>query len=434
MRSTAGEQTVIILDSCILRGLSLEDSNTDLLRTIRTSRVERVAAPWMVLEELAAQKAVAYRKKYDAASQAVRALEDATPWDCQVALPPCDLERLRQHWRDRYLTVVEELPTSEQALREAVFREANALPPCKEADGGRSTKVGSRDAAIWLSAIEYARQHPRETVFFVSSNTRDFGDGSTYRWPMDADVADLGDRFVHLTQMDDVITRFTEPAETDEDLVDRTLRSANVLKSVKKAARRRLAADDRPLECSVLVGYAGPHLEVGTALTWWTLKAHYHSVRDVRTYRIGEHEWCTAVVRWDLGGTAVVNSPTARIAPAGCSWTTSVIFRPDPDDPRLTVLRHDPTHALDPEEFDRLEISKAPMVTASMLIEYINALGVPSNSLEHPLQSDVAAQHAWKHLGPALANSQSEAAEKARRSVIERRLKALLEEAEADET
>ncbi|MGC0334880.1 hypothetical protein RKD23_007957 [Streptomyces sp. SAI-170] len=420
---------MIILDSCILRGLSLEDSNTDLLRTIRTSRVERVAAPWMVLEELAAQKAVAYRKKYEAASQAVTTLEDATPWDFQATLPPCNLERLRQHWRDRYLTVVEMLPTSERALREALFREANALPPCKETDGGKSTKVGSRDAAIWLSAIEYAREHQRETVFFVSSNTRDFGDGSTYRWPMDADVADLGDRFVHLTQMDDVITRFTEPAETDEDLVDRTLRSAGVLKSVKKAAKRRLAADDRPIECSVLTGYAGQELEVGTALTWWTLKAHYHSVRDVRTYRIGEHEWCTAVVRWDLGGTAVINSPTAHLAPAGCSWTTSVIFRPDPDDPRLTVLRHDPTHALDPEEFERLEISKAPMVTVSMLMEYINTLGAPSNALEHALQNDVAAQYAWRH---ALANQQPDAAERARQSAIERRLKALLEE--ADET
>jgi hypothetical protein len=163
------------------------------------------------------------------------------------------------------------------------------------------------------------------------------------------------------------------------------------------------------------------------------LKAHFHSVRDVRTYRIGEHEWCTAVVRWDLGGTAVVTSPTARIAPAGCSWTTSVIFRPDPEDPRLTVLRHDPTHALPLDEFERLRISKAPMVTVSMLVRYMHSIGVPSNALEYALQNDVAPQDAWNSLSPLLATSQSETAvEKVRQSAIERELKALLEQ--ADET
>ncbi|MFD5522509.1 hypothetical protein [Streptomyces sp. NPDC127066] len=52
------------------------------------------------------------------------------------------------------------IPTSETALREAAFREANGLAPCKIQDGGRSAKTGFRDAAIWLSTIEYAREHP----------------------------------------------------------------------------------------------------------------------------------------------------------------------------------------------------------------------------------------------------------------------------------
>ncbi|MFF0092698.1 PIN domain-containing protein [Streptomyces canus] len=421
---------MIILDSCILRGLSLEDSNTDLLRAIRTSRAERVAAPWMVLEELAAQKAVAYRKKYDAATQAVTSLEDATPWDYNVVLPQCDLERLRKHWRDQYLTVVEELPTSEQALREAVFREANAMPPCKETEGGRTAKVGSRDAAIWLSAIEYARQNPNETVYFVSSNTRDFGDGAAYKWPMDADVAGLGDRFLHLTKMDEVITRFAEPTDTDEELVAKTLRAANALKAVKKAAKRRLRDDERLSECCFLFGFSGGELEVGAALSWLTLKAQFHSLRDVRTYRIGEHEWCTAVVRWDLAGTALINPSTpgsaTSIATAGCSWTTSVIFRPDPDDPRLTVLRHDPTRALDRGEFEKLDPSKAVAITATMLSEYLKREGYtrPPNTEElldlTPRFSDT--------FRDALLDRELRAVEGAHQSVVERRLKALLEE------
>lgn len=422
---------MIILDSCVLRGLSLEDSNTDLLRTIRTSRVERVAAPWMVLEELAAQKAVAYRKKYDTALQAVKSLEDSTPWDYEVALGVCDLSRLRQHWRDRYLTVVEELPTSEGALREAAFREANALPPCKETEGGKPAKVGSRDAAIWLSAIEYVREHPNETVYFVSSNTRDFGDGTAYKWPMDLDVAELGDRFVHLTKMDEVITRFTEPTETNEELVARTLQAGNVLTAVKKAAKRRLRADERPSECSVLAGSAGGELEVGAALSWLTMKARFHSLRDVRMYRIGEHEWCTAVVRWDLAGTAFVNASTPGIASVGCSWTTSVIFRPDPADPRLTVLRHDPTRALSQEDFDKLEPSKVPAVTLTMLAEYLNQIDGYKRPVGVEALLDVTPS--WSvALDDVVLNRDLKADAVLRQSAIERRLKALLEE--VDET
>ncbi|MBG7704788.1 DUF4935 domain-containing protein [Streptomyces sp. MC1] len=416
---------MIILDSCILRGLSLEDSDADLLRTIRTSRVERVAAPWMVLEELAAQKAVAYRKKHDTARQAVKALADATPWDYEPSLGPCDIDRLRKHWRDRYLTVVEELPTSERALREAVFREANALAPCKETEGGKAAKTGARDAAIWLSAVEYARNHPNETVYFVSSNIRDFGDGTAYKPPMDADVAGLGDRFVQLTNMDQVIARFTESTETDEELVAETLRSANVLKSVKKAAKRQLGGDDLPFECIVLTGGVGRELEVGAGLSWLTLKAQFHSVQDVRTYRIGEHEWCTAVVRWDLGGSAFVKTSASPLASAGCAWTTSVIFKPDPDDPRLTILRHDRTHALSLEEFERLKISVAPEVAMSMLTEYFN--GLKANSVLDELVAKVTSEDVHTTFD---RDYLAKAVESARHSTLERRLNALLKDAD----
>ncbi|MGW3728328.1 PIN domain-containing protein [Streptomyces sp. NPDC000851] len=75
------------------------------------------------------------------------------------------------------------IETSESALREA-----NGVAPCKVNDGGKQTKTGFRDTAIWMSAIEYARINPEETVYFVSSNTRDFGDGTAYPDPMDQDV------------------------------------------------------------------------------------------------------------------------------------------------------------------------------------------------------------------------------------------------------
>ncbi|MER5474307.1 PIN domain-containing protein [Streptomyces sp. NPDC002685] len=92
---------------------------------------------------------------------------------------------MRRAWKRRWASVVETIPTSETALQQAFIREANGLPPCK---AQKDTKVGGRDAAIWLSAVEYARTHPDENVYFVSNNTRDFSDGTAYASPMSEDA------------------------------------------------------------------------------------------------------------------------------------------------------------------------------------------------------------------------------------------------------
>ncbi|MFF0734107.1 PIN domain-containing protein [Streptomyces chartreusis] len=165
---------MIILDTSILRSFSPESSSADLLRTIRAVGAEQVAVPWMVVEELAAQQAIKHREKHEAAAQALESLRQATPWPLGMELPPRDLKAVRGHWRAKWGAVVDTIPTSEEALREAAFREANCLPPCKTSKG---EKTGSRDAAIWLSAVEYAHQFPDVTVYFVSANTRDFGAG-----------------------------------------------------------------------------------------------------------------------------------------------------------------------------------------------------------------------------------------------------------------
>ncbi|RSS97501.1 hypothetical protein EF919_03375 [Streptomyces sp. WAC02707] len=72
--------------------------------------------------------------------------------------------------------------------------------------------------------MEYAEEHPDETVFFVSANTKDFGDGTSYPYPMNKDIADAGvaDRFILMTSLDEVASHFTEPAEVDEGLSPRS--------------------------------------------------------------------------------------------------------------------------------------------------------------------------------------------------------------------
>ncbi|WP_251049623.1 MULTISPECIES: PIN domain-containing protein [unclassified Streptomyces] len=183
---------LIILDTCILGSCGLGSSTADLLRMMRELEVERIAVPWAVMEEVTAQQVVKYRQQRGAAEKAHKALAEVAGWEVPPQLEAFDPEAVRKHWREEYGSIVEVIATSQSTLREALRREANILPPCKSVTAGKETvKIGGRDAAIWLSAVEYAREHPDETVYFVSSNTKDFGHGNAYEYPMDEDLAGL---------------------------------------------------------------------------------------------------------------------------------------------------------------------------------------------------------------------------------------------------
>ncbi|MCF0082181.1 PIN domain-containing protein [Streptomyces lomondensis] len=351
-----------------MRGCGLGSSSADLLRTIRGSGIERVAVPSVAMEELAAQHAVKYDKQYESAAAALESLRKLTPWSGVPELGECDLDRVREHWRREYGSIVEVIPTSEGALREAAFREANGLAPSKIASSGsKSVKTGYRDVAIWMSAIEYARQHPQETVYFVSSNTEDFGDGTSYRHPMSNDVEGLGGRFVHLTSLDQVVARFTQPAEVDDQQVQ-----AALARSTSLVAEAAFADDDMNkslrsggFECTLSSRHLlGEDELAGRALAWVRPPdgVRVGPLRDVHVYRIGDREWSIATVRWHLAGPAVLepgqdfvqwrsHNETATI---GCSWETRVLCTLDEDDSRLVFLRSSSPRALSPEEFEQL--------------------------------------------------------------------------------
>jgi hypothetical protein len=346
---------VIILDTCILRSCGLESSSAEVLRAIRTAGVEGVSVPWMVMEELSAQYAVKYRKQHEVAAQALQSLANVTPWGLPVRLPEMDLERVRKHWRGKWAGVVDVVPTSGEVLREAALREANVLSPCR--DDGK--KTGARDAAIWLSAIEYARTHEDETVYFVSENTRDFGDGTRYTGAMADDVADLGDRFVHLTGVSEVIDRFTEPAETDPEVIRQALSSPEAVQTIKQAAGRLGGVSGGGmdlLEALKLPGFrctAGDSLtsvKQALALRWAVpeVSAQVGELTATESYRVGEQVWCIATVRWLIGGLALLD---ARVAKAACALETRLLFAPHSEDPRVTVLRSSSLQPVSEAEF-----------------------------------------------------------------------------------
>ncbi|WP_055530601.1 PIN domain-containing protein [Streptomyces graminilatus] len=368
---------MIILDTNILRSIKLDSVSAELIRTIRTAEVESVGVPWVVLEELASHRAVPYREKHEAAAEALKNFRKATPWQTAALLPPLDLERYRQHWRLQYLEIVDEIPTSEYALREAAFRESNVLPPCKAIVINERDKVktGGRDAAIWLAAVEYAREHPDETVYFVSKNTKDFGDGTAYPSLMAMDLDGLGERFVHLTSLGQVLQRFTVSAEVKEEEVRAILSDTESLKTISVEAARLMAVTKEKVwfgggpRISATMAFLAEDLGSGEFETVTTEPVEMlgwaevptvalGSVGELSAHRIGDHVWCAATVRWILSGPAVLQN-THRVEVVGCAWETRVLASTTNTDSRLTILRSQAARALTTSEF----VSFAPSAT-----------------------------------------------------------------------
>lgn len=359
---------MIILDSCTVRSFNLQDSSADVLRTLATFG-ERVAIPWMVAEELLAQRVIAYQDAHAAATAALDAVTRLTPWKMEAHLDDSDVDRVLKHWQKEYGTVAETLPVSPAVMSEALAREAYVLAPCKKQD---KIKTGARDAAIWLTAVEYARQHPDEAVYFVSNNTKDFTDGSgPYPAPMDQDVADLGDRFIHLTALAQVIERFMKHAKADKSLAGAILGSEVVLKAVANAAQIRLSHGNEGFPCTTSAGDVAQEVAVSPACGWFSATVKLHTVKKVQAYRIGEHEWYTAVAVWHISGKAYLDLDELSIGGAGAAWTTSVLFKPDADDPRVTILRFDLPCPLSAEEFAALGLTGQGILPLGPVLEII---------------------------------------------------------------
>jgi hypothetical protein len=364
---------LIFLDTNILRGISMTGTSADLIRTLRAAGVQEVAVPWAVMEELAAQHAVRYAARHRAVGEAVEALDRVTPWsEPQVQVPNVDLERVRKHWRGVYSTLVDVVPTSASVLQEALFREANLLPPCKELTvkgSDKQVKVGSRDASIWLTAVQYARDHEDEVVYFVSSNIRDFGEGGPYPSPMDADVEGLADRFVHFTSLDDVVKQFTETTDADEEAVRAALMVPESLDMITaeawKGQRLALRGEQPPATpfwCTVNEKYAGAPgwfapPDKGFALGWFFQPhARLESVRDISAYRIGDHVWCVATARWLLAS-PVLLGPSQILVNGLAAWETRVLVSPTGTGTAPTVLRSTPPQPVTEEEAEAARTS-----------------------------------------------------------------------------
>ncbi|ALV48080.1 hypothetical protein ASR50_34775 [Streptomyces sp. 4F] len=324
---------LIILDANIIKGTSLRGPVADVLRAIRAAGVERVATPWIAVEEIAAQQALSYAEKHQAAMDAVDDLRKATPWEHVNHPRRWPAEHVRRHWRDRYSSIAEVLETSHTAYQQAMFRETNQIAPCKTVNSG-TYKTGARDAAIWLTAVEYAKAHEDETVFFVS-NDSDMSEDGQLLPELQKDIAGMEHRFHLFTSLDGVVTKFATAVEANTEDVRELLNTpenyATVLAATRPASRRYRMVTGTPIPSA----FNGDGRRFSGATPNWSPTAvALEKVLEVSGHEVGGHHWFTAWVRWLLRDDRIFRGETHERAYA---WETRVLLSTAADQ-AMTVL------------------------------------------------------------------------------------------------
>jgi PIN domain-containing protein len=378
---------VIIFDTCVLRGLGSDDPKLDLLRALRQSGQQQVAIPWMVQEELVAQRVLGHAKAHADAVAATRTLNRTAPWAHEPGPGSFDRDAANAYWRKHYQGLFDVIETSGDVARQALQREANRQKPAKGPEAG--DKGGARDTAIWLSVVDYLKANPGETAYFVTGNTRDFGDGTGFPAPMDADIKGLESRLKLITSFDHAVSEFTIPLEIDEltrDILVGLLTSDDALTLLRRSVRDPLSAQPGPWDGNTVHAYAYLPLPAADAyqpVRWGTWarepRAVLRRVQDIAGHKIGEESWYTATVDWILVGQSsppvsaspVRTPPALVLAPAptwiACQWRTRLLFTSKPGE-RLTILQYSDPESLDPAERDEWEplVRKAaPQITVT---------------------------------------------------------------------
>jgi hypothetical protein len=316
---------MIIFDSSVLPGLTRQNPCFDLLRAVKRSGTHHLGIPWMVREEICAQRVLEYKLAHARAATAIAELNKRTPWNApdSASLSRLDVAQAYSYWRGQYEELFEILETSGDAALTALYRESNCQRPAKVST---KEKGGARDVAIWLSVINYLKAHDDEPVIFVSGNTKDFGDGSSYASPMSEDLGTMSGRLTFLTSLDDFVGHCTDSIEIDIKHVKDIL-IAKPATSVEITAEKVLN-DQR---------FAGTKIEAGEyeLFRWqsWLLPPSAVLRRIVHAWghKIDDEEWYTAVVDWIMVGIASsypLDAMTAdlTISQVWCEWRTKVLF------------------------------------------------------------------------------------------------------------
>ncbi|WP_436778352.1 PIN domain-containing protein [Yinghuangia sp. YIM S09857] len=334
---------IIVFDSNPLNRQHPDRSrNFDVLRALKAAGYT-VAVPRMVLTELTAHGVAGWA---DDRAKAISAIEAVNGHGWQtIAVPePFKTQAAARHWEQKLTDVLDVLETPEGGAEEALRREAFRLKPARAAKvAGKDTAIGARDVAIWLTVAKLLHDTD-ETVYFVTNNTKDFGDGTSLAAPMDQDVHGVAHRLHILADFAAVIENFAKPLSKDDD----TARS-EVLELLSAGSARDLiqaaayAATDRGIHGHrgshrLVVGDEGVLYAVAHDLRWLTEPtALLRSVDNMAGHQIDDRVWYTATADWLLVGieTPRYEQPgvLGGLRPVVAQWRTRLLMSTTREEP-----------------------------------------------------------------------------------------------------
>jgi hypothetical protein len=196
---------VIILDANVVpREAGLDGLEFVALLAVAAETGHVVALPSVALVECVARFERDLRERHAKLLESVVAINKLVVE--KIAAPRLPILDLAVSYEERLRARLEVLPLPDGAGEEAMRREARREPPAKNG--------GTRDAAIWLSAVAAARAVTSD-VYFVSKNSKDFGQDALPPKLQD-DIASFSGRFSYLSTTTSVIEQLAEYREPPE--------------------------------------------------------------------------------------------------------------------------------------------------------------------------------------------------------------------------
>lgn len=103
---------MIIFDTSVLFGSGPDDQKFDLLRALKQAGQQQVGIPWMVREELVAQRVLKHIEAHRAAVSATNDLNRSAPWLHERGPKSLDRDEAAEYWRREYEQLFQVIETS----------------------------------------------------------------------------------------------------------------------------------------------------------------------------------------------------------------------------------------------------------------------------------------------------------------------------------
>ncbi|NJQ04534.1 DUF4935 domain-containing protein [Streptomyces lonarensis] len=227
-------ESILILDTNVLATLPRSSPLWEILRAINATSTIRVAIPEMCLMELLSRRRREYESVFDNATKAFSALYalQFSPEDGMAHWPAvAGSESHTEKWEYLYRDSLDIIPLTRHAAVEALRREADRRRPARSS--GKSA-TGSRDAAIWLTVLEAARDNPSSVIYFASKNSKDFGIGGGLHPELASEVEAAGGRVEYVEKLEHALAKVSTREEcrlTAEQLLAR-LQDASCIQEI----------------------------------------------------------------------------------------------------------------------------------------------------------------------------------------------------------